>query len=537
MSRTQLLAAAVLLAAGTFVRADNAFLGKTSAAWQRQLSDARPEVRRGAAFALGKCGSTSALPALVRALGDADATVREAAAYAVGEVAAQSKDPGLWREASGALRKMLAEEPDGRARRSVAYAVGNFGPEAAEARPDLERALDHKDPLVRQNAAWALGRLKEAAARSGVERLAQALRDEDALVRRDAAAALGDIGRPTATPALRALIGCVGQEKEAAVRSVAIGSLVGLVGPGDAKVAPELRELLRGEDRDVRRGAALALANVGGAEARAAVGVLVDALRDDDPTARELAAAALANVGEAAGEAVPALGKALSEDRSPVVRRNAALALARVGSEAGTVVQPLVRALDAKEPADVRMFAAEALAHVGRAVDAVVPQLLAVLRDDRDAPVRQRVVMALAYVSDLRKSGVAKQLEQVLDEPNRGGPLVRYDAARVLGHRLFDEAPPKAVEVLAEMLNNTLLREYKGTDPTLRKGDESVKSGSGVKENLGGDARYMAAKALAEIARSGKRSDALDVLRKAAQSKDEVTKKVAEDALKDIGKR
>src|SRR5207248_11513947 len=125
--------------------------------------------------------------------------------------------------------------------------------------------------------------------------------------------ALGEVGPPAASPALRALIASIGHEKDAAVRSVAVGSLVSLVGPKDKEVAADLRELFKQEDREVRRGAALALANVGGPDGKAAVPVLLDALRDDDATARELAAAALAKMGEAAAEAVPALGKALSD--------------------------------------------------------------------------------------------------------------------------------------------------------------------------------------------------------------------------------
>jgi HEAT repeat protein len=529
------LAAAFLLIPLWPARADD-FLGKPAAEWLKELSDPKPEVRRGAAFALGKCGSAAAATDLLRALGDADGGVREAAAFALGEVAAD-REAVPWRKVGGAVRKVLAEDKDARARRSAACAIGHFGPDAAEAREDLERALADKDAAVRQNAAWALGRLKEKAGASGVSRLARALHDEDPGVRRDAAGALGEVGRPTATPAVRDLVKCLVGEKAAEVRPVAVGSLVALIGPEDKEVAADLRGLLKEEDREVRRGAALALAKIGGEPAREAVPVLVDALRDDDAAVRELAAAALANVGEPAGEAVPALGRALS-DRSPEVRRNAALALTHVGSRAGEVIRPLVRALDAQQPAKVRHYAAEAISRSEDAVNAVVPELLDVVRDDRDTTVRQHVVMALHYVNDFEKSGAARALEKVLDETHRDTRrLVRYSAARVLGHVLEDKAPPKAVDVLVEMLDDTRLLEYKGTDSTLNKGNESVKSGTGAEEKLGSDARYMAARALAEIARGGKRKDALDALRKAAESTDPVKKRVAADALKSIGER
>jgi HEAT repeat protein len=532
------LGAILALAAVLPARADTYFLDKSAGAWMKELSDPKPEVRRGAAFALGKCGLANTVPALVGALSDPDAGVRDAAAYALGEIAAERKDPALWREAGEALRKMLREEKDSRACRSAACAVGNFGPDAAAASPELEKALGHKDALVRQNAAWAMGRLKDKAGASGVGKLGQALRDDDPVVRRDAAAALGEVGQPAAGPALRALIECIGREKEAPVRSVAVGSLVSLVGPKDKEVAADLSGLLKADDREVRRGAALALANVGGVDAKAAVPVLLDALRDDDATARELAAAALAKMGEAAAEAVPALGKALS-DRSPLVRRNAALALTRVGPEAAKVFRPLVRALDPEEPPEVRLFAARAIFRARSDVSEIVPDLLAVLKAERNQDVRQCVALCFGHVPprEFERTGLTKEMEKILDETAPESVLVRYDAARVLAHVLTDRAPPKTVEVLVANLYDKRLQVHQGTDATVRKGDESMKSGTGVKENFAGDARYMPAQALAVIAASGKRKDALDALKKAADSTDEVTKKVAQDALKEIRQR
>jgi HEAT repeat protein len=534
----RLLIPLVLLAAALPAHADTYFLDKSVGAWTKELGDPKPDVRRGAAFALGKCGLAKAVPDLVRALTDADAGVRDAAAYAIGEIAAERQDPELWRDAGGALRKMLKDEKDARARRSAACAVGSFGPDAADAAPDLVAVLGHTDARVRQNAVWALGRLKDKAGAAGVEHLGKALSDADAVVRRDAAAALGEVGSPTAGPALRPLIAAIAREKDAAVRSVAVSSLVGLVGPKDKDVAAELRGLFRADDREVRRGAALAMANVGGADAKAAVPVLLDALRDDDATARELAAAALAKMGEAAAEAVPALGKALS-DRSPLVRRNAALALTGVGPEGRKVYRLLVRALDPQQPPEVRLFAARAIWRARGDTSEIAPDLLAVLKDDRDQGVRQCVVLALAFVrgGDFEKSGVAKELEKVMDETIPDGVVVRYDAARVLAHVLTDRAPPKAVEVLVANLYDKRLSVYQGTDATVKKGDESAKSGTNVKENYAGDARYMPAQALAAIAASGKRKDALDALKKAAASDDEVTKKAARDALKEIGRQ
>jgi HEAT repeat protein len=533
-----------ILSMGHVARAETAFLGKAADDWLKELRDPTPAVRRGAAFALGKCAAGRTMSRLVEVLRDSDTGVREAAAYAVGEIAAENQDPTMWREAGPALCTMLAQEQDARARRSAACAIGNFGPDAADAHAELERALDHKDALVRQNAAWALGRLKDKAGASGASRLAQALSDEDVAVRRDAAAALGEVGRPTASPALRSLIACVLHEKEASVRSVAGASLVNLVGPKDRAVAADLRQLLKAEDRESRRAGAIALANLGGEDARPAVAVLLEALRDEDATARELAAAALARMGEAApeaaaqalSEAVPALGAALS-DISPLVRRNAALALTRVGSEAGRVLRPLVGALDPNQRPEVRLYAARALWRARVDTTAIAPDLLTLLKEDRDQHVRQCVVLAFGFIParKFEELGVKKALEAVMEETSADAILVRYDAARALAHVLDDKAPPKAVDVLVTMLYDKRMQVLQGTDTTVKKGDEAAKSGTGVKDNYSGDARFMAATSLAQIAQSGKRKDALDALKKAAESSDEVTKKVAKEALKEIG--
>ena len=335
---------------------------------------------------------------------------------------------------------------------------------------------------------------------------------------------------------MRPLVDCLGHEKTAGVRVVVVRSLEELVGPKDKEVAADLTRFLKGPDRELRRSAALVLSKIGSAEAKDAVAVLVEALDDNDADVREQAAIGLAYLGEAAGDAVTKLGQALS-DRSPEVRRNAALALMHVGKRSGEVIRPLLRALDSQEPAEVRQYAAEAISNAGEPVNTVLADLLPLIKDDKNTLVRQQLVMALQHVRELDKGAVAEVMAKVLDETGDEGRTVRYDAARVLAFRLQDRALPKAVSVLEAMLNDPNLRENKGVDPTLKTGDESGKGSTGGRQNLGGDARFMAAKALAEIARNGKRDDALKVLRAAAESNDEIKKKVGADALKEIGKR
>jgi HEAT repeat protein len=207
------------------------------------------------------------------------------------------------------------------------------------------------------------------------------------------------------------------------------------------------------------------------------------------------------------------------------------------------VLRPLIRALDRQESAELREYAAEAIGNSKDGVNTVVPELIEVLLSDRDATVRQHLALAMHYVRDFEKSDAAKALEKILDETGRDMKLVRYDAARVLAHLLQDRSPGKAVEVLTEMLKDTGLKEYNGTDSTLNKGNESMKSGTGAEEKLGLDARYMGAVALTYVARGGKRKDAtdalnkdaIDILKEAAESSDPARRRVAAAALKSIG--
>src|SRR5437660_16002 len=117
---------------------------------------------------------------------------------AIGDVRPASAQPVKFLDKS--LDDWVAElgHKDARARRSAAFALGTVAlntREAASPVKALEKAVrSPKDggdanPAVRQNAAWALGRLQPASA----IRLAAALEDDDALVRRDAAAALDQV--------------------------------------------------------------------------------------------------------------------------------------------------------------------------------------------------------------------------------------------------------------------------------------------------------------------------------------------------------
>jgi HEAT repeat protein len=547
-------------------QAQATFLNRSLPDWLRELNAPQPEVRRSAAFALGKMGGQAYVavrPLVSRIRTDRDAGVRETAAAAVGDIVVDSGGVlrGLWTEAGPALEEALKSDPDPRVRRSAAYSLGAFGRQAVSALPVLSAALEDAHPAVRQNAAWALGRLGQQGGEA-VEGLCKLLKDSDSLVRRDAAGALGTLGRPTAQAGASPLLALLRAEPDEVVRRTALDALARLAGPEQRDEADAIYPLLRDEDPETARAAAFILASMGGEQAAEALPVLRRTLTDQDPALQALAAAALARMGPAAGPAVSDLARALTSSRDRTVRRNAALALGLIGAHKARppaevidlvkkeAVPALVRALKPGEPMEVREYAAEALNEIAYPVnEEALPAILEAIGKDRDPTVRQRCIWALFNVRDLEGIGADKVLAQVLDETiriiKRRGPdplawpslLVGYDAARLLAHLLRERAPEQTADVLLHMLKNDSLRVYRGTEAEVQGGSsESARARSRVKANLGGDARFMAAEALGALgARAAERDDVKKALRAAARDPEPRLRQSAEKALDRLG--
>jgi HEAT repeat protein len=569
MRRLLLVGVVALLAAAPAPCQGLHFLGKPAAQWARELSDPAPAVRRSAAFALGRLGAASAgsvSDLVARLREDADPGVREAAAAAVGDVVKSLKggNAPLWAEAGPVLRQALSGDREARVRRASAYALGTFGVRAAGTAGALRTALGDKDASVRQNAAWALGQLGKDAEAESVRALCGRLSDAEALVRRDAAAALGSVGAAAAREGVPALMGLVKTESDEVVKKAALEALGHLAGPDHRGVAGALNRLLTDADAEVARRAALVLAKIGGAEAAPALPVLRQGLEDDDAQGQELAAAALAELGPAAAPAVADLARALGKGATPDVQRYAALALGHVGAPgrdfrrvmrqsendqekrkareslaeieraAREAIPALARALGPPATVEVRQYAAEALAQFGYPLnEEAVPQIVAAIRRETDPLVRQRCVWALFNLEELAKYGADKVLADVLEEKAEDTRLVRYDAARALAFALEGRAPDRVADVLLEMLQNTRLQVYSGTDANVEgAGSEAAGAQANVKANVGGDARYMAAEALGWLgAKASGRRDVVNALRAAAKDKDA---KLREQSLKSL---
>ncbi|HEY7156391.1 MAG TPA: HEAT repeat domain-containing protein [Gemmataceae bacterium] len=543
MKRTSLLAVVCLVGLGVLAaRAD--FLGKSAADWQKELNDPDAKVRRSAAFALGRLGADArpAMRDLVRRLRDTEGGVRAMAASALGDIVKALNGDALdvWKEASGMLRQVLENDEDAHVRRAAAYALGTFGPRGAPAAPYLRTALSDDSAMVRQNAAWALGQIGEGAGEA-VGELCERLKDKDVLVRRDAAGALGSMGKD-GTESVAPLIRLVESEPDEVVKKTALDSLAHLAGPKHKKFASGLEPLLEDKDAEVSLGAATVLARIGGSESARALPVLRKALKDPDPEVRQKSAASLSNLGPAAAPAKFDLADALSDDKNPaIVRRYAALAIAHIGKEAKPVVPALVKALQANEPQDIRRYAAEALAQMEYpANEKALPVILKTIANDADPLVRQKCVWSLFQLGSPRDPkpfldcGADRVLTKLLDE--QGFDLSRYDAARKLAQVLGADAPDKAADVLLTMLQSKGLNVYNGTDATVTGANTEAAAGKvNVKENLGGDARYMAVEALGWMkGKARARKDVMEALRKAAEDKDAKLRKTAKEALDNL---
>lgn len=150
--------------------------------------------------AIGAFGqdATSAVPVLSAALSDAAPEVRAAAAWALSQLGTGAGP------AVPALAKALADSSP-RVRDLAAVALRNIGPQAVDALPDLVRALDDPVDYVRFPVADAIGSIGPAAS-AAVPALAKRFqsRGETGLVLNRIAIALGAIG-PSAKDALPVL--------------------------------------------------------------------------------------------------------------------------------------------------------------------------------------------------------------------------------------------------------------------------------------------------------------------------------------------
>jgi HEAT repeat protein/S1-C subfamily serine protease/DNA-directed RNA polymerase subunit RPC12/RpoP len=402
-----------------------------------------PETRPLLATKASGAAAASQVPALIRALtGHKDPAERARAAQILGEIGPEA------RLAVPELIKAL-NDPSDLLRRSAAEALAKTGPPNKQDLALLRQTLKAKTLEGRLYAAAALGNLG-ADARPAAPDLLEALKEADAdtNVRQAAARALGKIdAREQAQPGLQAALDDADKE----VRVAAGEALAALCLASGGNV-PGLLGMLKHKDGEVRAHAARALAKLG-RDAKPALADLIKAVKEDkDKQVLKAALETLAQIGADAKASLPEVKKAL-RDTDPDVRRAAIDALGRLGAEPKEVLDDLKEAL---ADVNLRKNAAQALGKIGTAARPAVPALAEALQDRRKE-VRMEVLAALIAVKPTTQSAAktVKPLVELLEDKD-------------------DEVQNKAIEALAK----TGKPAVSELDRALRDSNERVRLGA-----------------------------------------------------------
>ena len=266
------------------------------------LKDRDTDVRQNAAEVLGEIGDARAVEPLIQALKDEDTDVQLNATEALGKIKdARAVEP-LIRHLKGGT---------GIDRETEVEALIEIGEPAVE---PLIRALKDGDTDVRQNAAVALGDIRDSQA---VGPLINALNDSDTGVRWSATYALSKIGHDAVPQLIKAL-----NNTNFLVQKHATASLGKI---GDENAIEPLINLLENAEWDIRGSAVEALGDIGSVRS---VEPLAAKLNDNDWHVRKRTADALGKIGDVG--AIKPLEMALRGDENEYVRRAAKYALKKV---------------------------------------------------------------------------------------------------------------------------------------------------------------------------------------------------------------
>jgi HEAT repeat protein/V8-like Glu-specific endopeptidase len=181
-------------------------------------------------------------------------------------------------------------------------------------------------------------------------------------------------------------------------KSKAVKAL-GQVGQADPRVVlPLLIEAFKEEDVGTGTTAAQALGKIVHADPQFALPLLTKALKDKYSPGRESAAQALGKIGHADPQfTLPFLAEALKDETSSV-RKEAVIALSKIGQADPQFVLPLLAKALKDETSWVRSTAAEALGEIGHTDPQFILPLLAFALKDKAWAVRGRAAKALGEI-------------------------------------------------------------------------------------------------------------------------------------------
>jgi HEAT repeat protein len=575
--RSLFLAALVLTTAPSFGQTVvPKFLGQDVFQWGDKLGDGNAQVRRSAAFALGKLGQASSvqLGKMLEAFGrENDSGVKEAIAFAIGEICKASPPVPEGPQIVQTMSSVLMSDADPLVKRSAAYAIGCLGPSGVNGLTALDNAVTNpkSTPTVKQNAAWALGQIGKA----GVISLVKLLKDDQVkstrpeqveeykTVVRDAANSLGKVAEklPAKEKAeiLKALAPHLGYPDVEAKKSVVV-ALNKVADPAHADlVSAPLQALVVNakENSEVRLNAAVTLAAFGGEKAAVALNALLDVLDKGDIEEKRLAAAVIGNIGRPAYTAVPALKKAL-KDKDAVIKLNAATSLGNIGAayspadpkNAGKPIDPnrsfvtvavpaLIDILEnAKENHEVRKAAAIALKEMGPCDEIEDPRatnvLISTIGNSSLAPELRAVAMwpIRLHKNIANLDNLFTTLNGIVETPATDKTkMLRYDSAFLLGKYKRKNVSAKVMDTLLEFLRDDQVFIALGVGATAGTKGETGVGGTKVDVIKGGDGRIIALNALTFIVNEKGGGDPAKVTaRKDIMAQLQVLAKTAKDA-------
>ena len=421
------------------------------------LLDSGNDLATTAGYVLGRMGprAQSAIPVLVARVAEQD-DPRSAKA--------------LCRIGPSAIPSLLQATADHRLQPArAATIIGEMGPQAHSA---LTPELASSFPERRATAVRALGQFATED-RIVLAQILPAMEDPSSQVRVAAATALGQL-KTAAADAKPLLSRAAMEDPDPQVRAQSLTALMAVGVPLDQLLPPVLKGL-QDDSPAVRRGSAEALGHLQPFPA-AAVGSLIAALDDPDATVRAGAAKALAAAGSDGKPAVPPLLQALTDPNNDV-RRMAIRALGGIGAEAHPAVPKLLAQIGVAT-AEFPQETIEALGAIGPPAREALPALQEILDDDA-AEIRAASLRAVAQIEE-SPDKLIPMLCHALDDAD---PSVRHVAAKQLGQlgadaapavptllrllqreedtataaealRQVDTAPPEAVPLLIEMLQN-----------------------------------------------------------------------------------
>jgi len=427
------------------------------------LNDPKWRVKKSAILALGKIGSTEAIPSLLNCIKDENWIIRCKAVYSLGEIGSA--------EATDAIINIINDE-DESVRQEAITALGKI--RATKAIPllinilthstdeyislvslslikigtpsvvPLLQVLDNKNPQVRQKVAYALGEIHDSRA---ISPLITALYEEDELPRGDISAALVKMGT-TAVPALLPYMNTSDMNLK--------GCLVWILGEiGDKQATQSLIKILAlEENQQILKKAIWASGKIGDIEAlpslipllkndyRLEESVIIAISRiSDEKTIRLFASALRGEETFLPWEEINEQGIALliiaAQDKNIEIKRCAAIALGKTHNK--RAVETLISLLDDTDWRTQRN-AVIGLGEIGD--ERAVPHLTNLLNPTTIWTVKGNAVISLGKIKDIKS--ISAMLQSLKDEDS----FTRACASEALGNLKAEEAIVPLIELL-----------------------------------------------------------------------------------------